>query len=144
MYAVIERPGLQDFPEIFPLLKQLWPDKEFSEEKLNGIFEKGLYNSHQAYLVAKYEGKIVGFVSLVIKDSLWDEGKLGHINELVVDRFHRNKGIGKDLLEEIIKVAKEKSCKRVELDSAFRRKEAHLFYKSQGFEKCNFLFSKKI
>ncbi len=141
---VIEKPNQQDFLEIFPLLKQLWPDKEFSKEKLNDVFDKGLYNSHQAYLVAKYEEKIVGFASLTIKDSLWDEGKLGHINELVVDRFYRNKGVGKKLLEEIIKIAKEKSCERIELDSAFRRKKAHLFYKSQGFEMCNFLFSKKI
>ncbi len=144
MYTIIEKPGLRDFPEIFPLLKQLWPDKEFSEEKLISVFDKGLHSPYQAYLVAKYEEKIVGFASLTIKDSLWDGGKLGHINELVVDRFYRNKGLGKELLEEIIKVAKEKSCERVELDSAFRRKKAHLFYTSQGFEKCNFLFSKKI
>ena len=88
--------------------------------------------------------KIIGFASLAVKESLWDVGNLGHINELVVDKFYRNKGIGKKLLQEIIKIAREKSCARVELDSAFRRKKAHKFYELQGFEKCNFLFSKKI
>lgn len=87
---------------------------------------------------------IVGFVSLAIKNNLWMEGNLGHVDELIVDKNYRGKGIGTLLLNRIIDLAKEQRCKRVEVDSAFLRKDAHEFYESFGFEKRAFLFSKKL
>ena len=53
-------------------------------------------------------------------------------------------GIGKKLMKRITKIAKENSCKRIELDSAFHRKNAHGFYKSIGYEIRAYLFSKTL
>jgi GNAT superfamily N-acetyltransferase len=78
------------------------------------------------------------------KDNLWQQGNLGHIDEIIVDKSHRKKGIGKQLLERIVAVAEEKECKRIELDSAFHRKTAHEFYKTNGFEDRAFLYSKPL
>ncbi len=69
---------------------------------------------------------------------------MGHVDELVVDKQHRGKGLGKKLLDEIVKIALENNCKRIELDSAFHRKQADEFYKSYGFENRAFLFSKVL
>ncbi len=140
----ITGPKLEDFEGIYMLLKQLWPREKLIKRKLKLVFSKGLRNPQQAFLIAKYKGKIIGFVSLSIKNSLYDGGNLGHVDELIIDKKYKRKGTGKELLEEIIKVAKEKSCNRIELDSSFHRKDAHAFYESLGFEKCNFLFSKLI
>ncbi len=140
----IVKPAVRDFSEIFLLLKQLWPDKKFDRERTKKIFSDGLNDTNRTFLIAKKGEKTVGFVSLSIRGSLYDDGLLGNIDELVVDENYRSMGVGKKLLDEIIRVARRKSCKRVELDSAFRRKKAHHFYLSQGFEKCNFLFSKDI
>jgi GNAT superfamily N-acetyltransferase len=90
-----------------------------------------------------YDGEtIIGFVTLAIKNSLWQEGNLGWIDELVVDKNHQGKGIGTRLVRAITKVAVNKHCKRIELDSAFHRKQAHRFYEKNGFERRAFLFSK--
>jgi ribosomal protein S18 acetylase RimI-like enzyme len=77
-----------------------------------------------------------------VKNSLWQKGFLGHVDELIVDTEYRGQGIGAMLLEHLVTVARERGCRRVELDSALHRKEAHEFYKRLGFESRALLFSK--
>jgi len=60
---------------------------------------------------------------------------------MVVDEKHRGKGYGTMLIKESIKDSKDKGLKRLELDSAFHREQAHEFYLKLGFEKRAFLFS---
>ena len=75
----------------------------------------------------------------------WDaSGNLGHIDELIVDKKFRGQGIGQSLLEKMTEIARENDCKRIELDSAFNRREAHVFYEKSGFENRAYLFSKKL
>lgn len=138
------KPKQNDFPGIFRLLLQLWPNKELDREKLNELVIQGLEDQSQRYLIATHKSKIIGFVSLTIKDSLWQEGSLAHIEVLIVDKDFRNTGVGTRLVDAITKIAKENSCKGIELDSAFHRKEAHTFYESMGFKDRSYLFSKKL
>lgn len=144
MGTVIGRPKANDFGQVFPLLKQLWPRKRLDRNRTKAVFTNGLKDKNRKFLVVRFDGKVIGFASLSLKESLYDGCVLGHIDELIVDEKFRRKGIGKRLLRRIMAVAKENSCRRVELDSAFRRKDAHKFYERTGFEKCNFLFSKKL
>jgi GNAT superfamily N-acetyltransferase len=83
-------------------------------------------------------------VSLDVRQSLWQAGPLGHVDELVVDAGHRGGGVGTKLLEHVMRVARELECRRVELDSAFHRVEAHRFYERLGLERRAFLFSKPV
>ncbi|MBI3051884.1 GNAT family N-acetyltransferase [Candidatus Woesearchaeota archaeon] len=140
----ITKPDKGDFEDIFPLLKQLWENKPLNGKKLKEVFLRGLESVNQEYFIVKLNGGIIGFASLTIKNNLWQEGNLAHIDELIVDQQFRKRGVGTKLLEQIIATAKERECKRIELDSAFHRKEAHAFYKIKGFENRAFLFSKKI
>ncbi len=123
------------------LLRQLWPDKPLNIQSLQSVYDLALSSENQKYLCAVEKNKVVGFGSLTIKNNLWQEGYLGHIDELVVDNGSRGKGIGRQLLSQLIILAKEKKCRRVELDTAFHRKEAHRFYEQQGFENRAYLFS---
>lgn len=86
----------------------------------------------------------MGFASLSVKDSLWQGGGVGYIEELVVDEKSRVQGIGTKLLEHAIALARENGCRRIELDSAFHRKDTHRFYERLGFESRAFLFSKGL
>jgi GNAT superfamily N-acetyltransferase len=133
-----------DFEQVLKLLAQLWPEKILDEKELQQVFLRGLNSGFQSYVCAVIEENIVGFGSLTIKNSLWQAGLLGYIDEMVVDKEYRGRGIGSDLLEHIIRAARERGCRRVELDSAFDRKQAHKFYERKGFENRAFLFSKKI
>ena len=142
--AKIRTAEIKDFDDVFLLLPQLWPDKELNKNNLNEVFSSGIGFPNYEYFCAEINGKVIGFCSLVIKNSLWYEGLLGYICELVIDNFYRRQGIGTALLKTAINKAKEKGCGRVELDSAFHREEAHKFYEKNGFEKRAYLFSKRV
>jgi len=134
-----------DFEPIFSLLQQLWPDKTLCRERLQSVFDRALKSGEvQRYLCAVEDGRIAGFCSMTLKNNLWVEGWLAHLDELVVDHAARGRGIGGDLLQAMIKLAEECGCVRVELDSAFHRKEAHAFYERRGFENRAYLFSRKL
>ena len=134
----------EDFLQVLVLLEQLWPDKTLDAEALSGVYSRGLASGLQHYLCAVEGEKIVGFCSLSIKNNLWQAGYLAHIDELVVGKEKRGRGIGSALLNAIIQIAAEAGCSSVELDSAFHRSEAHRFYQKHGFENRAYLFSKSL
>ena len=61
-----------------------------------------------------------------------------------MDVDYRGRGIGTQLIEHLIQLAKQRGCRRVELDTAFHRNEAHEFYERQGFENRGYVFSKLL
>jgi len=132
----------KDFDDVVKLLHQLWPDKKIDLLSLKKVFDRALVSDSQKYVCAAEGGKVVGFGSLTIKNNLWQEGYICHVDELVVDSNFRHHGIGTGILRHLITIAKEKNCRRIELDSAFHRKDAHKFYENLGFENRAFLFSK--
>lgn len=132
-----------DFTEILNLYKQLWNNWQyFDEEKLKTIYQTDLETGRKQYLVAQKDNKIVGVCSLTIKNN-WHYLKVADLEELIVDINHRHQGIGKMLLEEVLKVARENKCYRIQLHSHATRIETHKFYESNGFEKSPFYFTKK-
>ena len=135
---------ITDFAEIFKLFEQLWIDSILDFDSLREVYENTLKSSHQKLIVGIKNNKIIGFCSLTIKNNLWQSGNLGHVDELVVDENYRGNGYGKTLIDSITKIAKDLKCKRIELDSAFHRKEAHRFYESLGYENRAYLFSKQL
>jgi|ERR1700722_1829557 len=133
-----------DFDEVIPLLRQLWTDKTIDPPSLRPIFDRGLVSNSKTYLVATDKKRVIGFGSLSLKDDLWPEGRVAYIDELIVDSGYRNKGIGAQLLEQLVATAQQKSCCRVELTSDFYRKDSHQFYEQRGFKSRAFVFSKVL
>lgn len=131
-----------DFTEVYRLLKQLLPGENLDKDALQHVFMKAVVSDSQYYLCAEKNGKIVGFCSLTVMNNLWQQGNLGHIDELVVDSEYRKKGVGEGLLTRICKIAREMTCGRIELDSAYHRIEAHRFYQKHMFEDRAILFTK--
>jgi ribosomal protein S18 acetylase RimI-like enzyme len=142
--ATIREVTLNDFDEIFELLEQLWPDKELNRDALMKVFSTAIRSSHNMYLCTEIDGKVVGFCSLVIIESLMVEGLAGHINELVIEESFRGMRIGAELLEAAISAAKKRKCKRIGLDSALYREGAHKFYLNQEFINSAYFFSKEL
>lgn len=134
----------EDFEHVVQLLRQLWPDSRLDIASLQTVFSRALTSESQVYLCAYDECRVIGFGSLTLKNNLWQQGYLGHVDELVVDGEHRGQGVGKQLLEHLILVARQRGCRRIELDSAFHRKRTHEFYEKQGFENRAYLLSKGI
>lgn len=134
----------EDFGDVMRLLRQLWPDKHLDATSLKTVFNRAVFSESQTHLCATEGQRVIGFASLTLKNNLWQAGYLGHIDELVVDDNYRGRGIGTRLLEHILVLARQRGCRRVELDSAFHRKQAHQFYEQRGFENRAFLFSRML
>jgi glucosamine-phosphate N-acetyltransferase len=134
----------EDFDSIVPLLKQLWPADPLDLKAARDIFDRGLASDKRAYFCACHGDKIIGFCTVIIRDCLWLQGNVGYICDLVVDQDYRGSGVGTALVERAVEFARQRDCRRVELDSGFHRTAAHQFYEKRGFEKRAFLFSKVI
>jgi glucosamine-phosphate N-acetyltransferase len=133
-----------DFDEVIPLLRQLWADKTVDPTLLRPIFDRGLASPSKTYLVARNKDHVIGFGSLTLKDDLWPEGHVAYIDELVVHSEYRSQGIGAQLLERLISTARLKGCYKIELTSAFYRKDSQRFYERHGFTCRAYVFSKVL
>jgi glucosamine-phosphate N-acetyltransferase len=133
-----------DFEGVFPLLQQLWPATSLDPNLLRRLLGEAISSNSRVLLCARLNECVVGFGSMTLKTYLWYGGLVAWVDELVVEAECRNRGIGRKLLQRLGELAREKGCLAMELDSAFRRIEAHAFYERLGFEKRAFLFSKSF
>jgi glucosamine-phosphate N-acetyltransferase len=113
------------------LLKQLTTVGDISREKYETAFDK----MGAEVWVVEFEGKIIASVSLLLEQKIIHEcGIVGHLEDVVVDRDYRKYGLGKFIIERIIKIARERGCYKLIGDC---KSELLGFYEKNGFEsKC--------
>jgi GNAT superfamily N-acetyltransferase len=92
------------------------------------------YYGPSVFVVEAKDG-VIGCLAYHILPQFHSEELFMRIVSLVVDQFHRGKGVGALLLQAAEKIAKEKGCTVIELTSASHRisSGAHDFYKKQGY-----------
>ncbi|WP_426447918.1 N-acetyltransferase family protein [Paenibacillus sp. S-38] len=139
---MIRRACGEDAAQVTGLLKELWPGRAMDEDRIREVYRRSLESTSDHLLVAEEEGHAVGFASMVIKNSFWQESYVGYITALVVKENMRGKGTGRALIGELSRIAAASGCRKVELDSGFHREGAHRFYEGLGFERRGFIFSR--
>ncbi len=91
--------------------------------------------------VAISDGRIVGLIVTIILPKYKDPGikrvKSGRITELYLEKSHRGKGIGLQLMEVAEKHLKKKNCKRIFITVFVPNKQAHGFYRKLGYKDCD-------
>lgn len=128
-----------------PLLRQLYPDKTFDLVLLQRAYNRSLASDEQMFLCAMCDQQVVGFGSLSIKSNLlWCETLIGYVNDMVVDKAYRGRGIGTEVLDHLISWARERECHRIELNSSFHREASHAFYEHRGFKRGAYFYSKSV
>ena len=124
-----------DLLSLLELYKQLEQnDKIINENIANNILKK-IKNQNIKYFIAKDNGKIISSCYICILPNFTRNGRsIGYIENVITDKEYRRKGIGKRIMENAIKYAKNQNCYKVILQSGINRIEAHKFYESLGFE----------
>jgi GNAT superfamily N-acetyltransferase len=86
-------------------------------------------------LVAEENGVVVGTMVLLVVPNL-SHGVLpwAMVENMVVDKKYRRRGIGRLLMEYAIARARQAGCYKVQLLSNKKRHQAHKFYRSLGFK----------
>ena len=96
------------------------------------IFDKINSNPDHIVAVAVIEGKIVGSTTLLIETKfIHNGGKVGHIEDVVVDKEHQRKGIGEKIVVYLLRYAKDQGCYKTILDCV---DDVKPFYEKLGFK----------
>ena len=114
-------------------VNRLLPQLSKSSKLINWSSLQKLTNSECTRLyVAKEEDTIFGMLSLVVFSI--PTGTKAWIEDVVVDEKARGKGVGKELMNHALNVAKELGAKSADLTSRPSREAANKLYQAIGFE----------
>ncbi|MCK4590502.1 MAG: GNAT family N-acetyltransferase, partial [Candidatus Latescibacteria bacterium] len=89
-------------------------------------------NSH--FLIVRMDDSVVGFINFTTRQSILHPGASGLIDELVVAKAYRRRGIGRKLISAAIDKCRELGCCEVEVSTEKTNHRARKFYRSCGFE----------
>lgn len=123
-------------PDIYEMLRVIYPMERFSA----ALERKELY-------VARLNGEIVGYAAIKMRNSDWAgmvKRRVLFVDELSVSAEHRRKGIGKAMMMEIQKMAKEEGCSDLQLSVYPQNREARAFYEACGFSLQSVTMSTKV
>ena len=96
------------------------------------IFNKINTNEEHIIAVAELNGKIVGATTLFIETKfIHNGGRVGHIEDVVVDKEYQGKGIGEKIVKYLLNEAQKRGCYKTILDCT---DEVKPFYEKIGFK----------
>lgn len=149
----IRQANSEDLRALISLYEQLedmgtsWAKVRFSPEdvRLSGEMFARLaeYPDYKIYL-AQVGDKIVGTMALLIMDSVPNGIPSGILENLVVDRSWRGRGVGRQLMQFAIDLCRSKGCFELRLSSRLENEDAHRFYESLGLGKRGHTFAVKL
>lgn len=102
-------------------------------EVFEAIFNENISNLKNLYLIAESENEGLGFISFHTQNLLHHAGLVGEIQEFFIHQNHRGKGVGRQLINEILQYADQNNLKSIEVTTNKRRVENVLIYENLGF-----------
>lgn len=125
----------EDLPQVLELIRELAifenePNAvEITPEDLEreGFGENPLFTC----FVAKKEAEIVGAALFYFRFSTW-KGRILHLEDLIVKKSERNKGIGQALYQKVMQFAFDRGLKRVSWEVLDWNHGAIRFYERSG------------
>jgi GNAT superfamily N-acetyltransferase len=129
----IRRAEKKDCPAMLDLIRELAEYEKAPDEVTVDPhhFEESGFGSNPvwwAFVVENQEKKVVAFALYYIRYSTW-KGQVMYLEDILVTEALRGKGIGKMLIERLIKEAKEKGFKRMTWQVLDWNEPAINFYK---------------
>ncbi len=135
---IIEPAKLSDIPALCDLLNELFTqESEFKvdyQAQSRGLACIIANPEIGSILVARQAGKVDGMVNLLFTVSTALGGPVALLEDLVVVPAQRNRGLGSQLIETAIELAKLKGCRRITLLTDHNNHSAQRFYARFGFK----------
>lgn len=133
---------LNDGPAIEQLLDQLGyaGTGYFLPQKLGRM----LADPDERVLVYETTAGVVAFISVHFIPQIAVAGDFARISYFSVADSVRGQGIGREMEEYVVMLAKERGCDRIEVHCHSRRVDAHRFYSRQGYEESPKYLMKRL
>jgi len=118
---------------------------EGAEPAARDVYDAQLGDELADHLVAEDdEGRVVGFCSQHYRTRLNHATLQAWIPDLIVAEDVRSSGVGRALLGEAERRARERGCHELVLESAYFRTRAHAFYVREGMTDAGKTFWKAL
>ncbi len=144
----------KDYPEIDRLMKELHelhvkgrPDlyTELEHPYSREEFEKIVSNPGIIAILAEEKSVVIGLcIGTLRKKSGMVEMKTMYIEDLIVDRNFRGKGIASQLYEEMEERGRNTGAKRLDLMVWEFNSDARRFYEKQGMRPQRYIYEKEL
>jgi GNAT superfamily N-acetyltransferase len=137
---VLVRPATaDDLSDLLRLYQQLGESRPSAlpadSDKAKSLMEVIAALPGRQLLVAEVGPKVLGTADLLIVPNLTHGGAPWAVVEnVVVEEGAQRRGVGRALMEDVVRRCTDASCYKVQLLSNKRRSQAHQFYRSVGFE----------
>ncbi len=121
----------KDLEQMSVLYEELLHGEKMTMEHMEKMFHKIREIKDIAVLVAADGDQCMGTVTAILCYGL--DGAFMVVENVVVSKACRRKGVGKSLFEKIDELAEENNCGYTILVSSDFRKKAHKFYEDMGY-----------
>ena len=123
-----------EYDQFLDLMRQLNPlDPEATDIELQ-VFKKIIDSKYLDLIVAEDGGVLLGSCYINVIPNITRGGRpYAVIENVVTDSAHRNRGIGKSLLDHAVELAWKQKCYKVMLMSGRTEDAVSAFYKKCGF-----------
>jgi GNAT superfamily N-acetyltransferase len=123
-----------DLVVLAELYRQFW-NEDSSLEKMRATFRKLATRQDYIFLGAEIEGCLVGSAMGIVCEELYGDCRpFMVVEDVIVDKRHRRKGIGAMLMRELERFALEHNCGYILFVTEAERTDAHRFYESFGYK----------
>ncbi len=104
-------------------------------ESLSNSVDKFLHNNLNRIFLIEVNEKVVGYAAIALNNLLVTEFNRCRIENLIVSKKHRRKGLASKLIQKIEKYSLEKGVSIIDVTSSQKRKEegAYDFYEKHGY-----------
>lgn len=129
----------EDLPQVLALYAQ--PGMDQGEvislaraEEIHATFSR--YPNYRLFVANDTDRHLVGSYALLVMHKLGHQGTpCAIVEDVVVSAPNRGQGIGRQMMEHALCLAREAGCYKLALSSNLKRTRAHAFYESLGFER---------
>ena len=133
LIAKLNEPVQNLHHELYP-----WKFKEFDYDAVSMYFENIINDENQNFYVCYIDNEAAGYIwfeEITKKETAFSNASHHlYIQQISVNENQRGNGVGKYLLNIVLKFANEKSIKRIGLDYWVKNAVAKSVYEQLGFE----------
>ena len=110
-----------------------WGHNVVPEDEIRASVERIMAGDDGEYLLGAVDGEPVGVCQLRFRWSVWKSAEDCWLEDLFVREEARRSGLGRALVEAALDRARERGCRRIELDVNEDNAPARALYEACGF-----------